>query len=767
MYELPSAQLIDALTRSTTCRERDVLRCRTVVRRLSQDLPVFDSTWIDALVQSGKLSPFQAEMLQAGRSDQLRLADMLLIDLLSNEQYHRCYLARSANRQQFFRVEEFPEDQIPAAQAVTRLLEAAYHPGLEKPAPQYLARETSLYVITPFQQGLTARDLLIRQGRFTPEFLSLVAGFLRERLSQYARTGFVHGDIRPGNLFLGCSGSLFLLNGGVRPEAQPRWTLQTRLPFESYDHFAPEILHTGKWTHESDLYAAGCLLWQLACGRPAWFSVDPLFKINAHVEQRIPDVRELAPETDEQTTRLISQWTSPDPRLRTVSTTPQRSASARSLTSPQLISRSVRQHAIARNSFPISRHDQAKTVALGSSAAVCLAFLMWQAVGVVAASSWTEWKTIPVISSLNRQTSTPAELKEDPDQLRPLPAPQEDGTLVLEPGIRYRADDVSVVGPLLVSVQKPVETEGQPAPGLLKAEVVVTGSPWRLWGTDIRLQDILITNENPGSTAASGKKRAGETESPALCVCQSMNLHVERTVFRHSADKDSQNQPGENEVKGIAWRPIARMEPHQGVIRFVNCHFSQATTGLYIAGESRQIRFENCLMTGPHELVRFAENQKSSTLPGITLDQTTVRDAQSVVLVDLPVIPEQTSVKLDLDVTNCVFDLNEAQASLVRFLSPDDPSRSIQSINVLGQNALLGKNNALVSWTRSRQYPARVIATEGIVEGLLSYEIQFPGAAESRPEASELTSYDGPRWNSLAPGVQTAEWQVETENLFR
>ena len=64
MWEPPTEELRGRLLTLNLCSPRDWRRCRPIVRRLARDLPTFDSVWLDALVQLGRLTPFQARRLE-------------------------------------------------------------------------------------------------------------------------------------------------------------------------------------------------------------------------------------------------------------------------------------------------------------------------------------------------------------------------------------------------------------------------------------------------------------------------------------------------------------------------------------------------------------------------------------------------------------------------------------------------------------------------------------------------------------------------------
>src|SRR5262249_45959926 len=66
----------------------------------------------------------------------------------------------------------------------------------------------------------------------------------------------------------------------------------------------------------SELYAFGCLLWELLAGRPPFPTGDPLAKLAAHQSRRVPDIREFAPDTPQPLADAIGALTERNPSRR-------------------------------------------------------------------------------------------------------------------------------------------------------------------------------------------------------------------------------------------------------------------------------------------------------------------------------------------------------------------------------------------------------------------------------------------------------------------
>ena len=61
----PSEKLLNLLTSSGLCHRAELDLCEPLVRRLSQELPDFDSVWLDALGERKLLTPWQADQILA------------------------------------------------------------------------------------------------------------------------------------------------------------------------------------------------------------------------------------------------------------------------------------------------------------------------------------------------------------------------------------------------------------------------------------------------------------------------------------------------------------------------------------------------------------------------------------------------------------------------------------------------------------------------------------------------------------------------------
>src|SRR5690606_22957732 len=129
-------------------------------------------------------------------------------------------------------------------------------------------------IVSPCHEGESLSRLLVRRGRFPVDVVHKLAYELARQLS--ATGTLPHGDLRPSNVLLTSRGEVVLLNWGILNAMVPVISLHRRLPLEAWDGFAPERLEAGRpASTTADMYALGCLLWQLLTGRVPYGMVEP------------------------------------------------------------------------------------------------------------------------------------------------------------------------------------------------------------------------------------------------------------------------------------------------------------------------------------------------------------------------------------------------------------------------------------------------------------------------------------------------------------
>jgi eukaryotic-like serine/threonine-protein kinase len=147
------------------------------------------------------------------------------------------------------------------------------------------------YIVMEYVDGRTLRDLLRDDRRLLPErALEITDGVLRA-LDYSHRNGIVHRDIKPGNVMLTRTGEVKVMDFGIaRAVSDTQATMtQTAQVIGTAQYLSPEQARGERVDARSDLYSAGCLLYELLTGRPPFTGDSPVAIAYQHVrEQPVP-----------------------------------------------------------------------------------------------------------------------------------------------------------------------------------------------------------------------------------------------------------------------------------------------------------------------------------------------------------------------------------------------------------------------------------------------------------------------------------------------
>ena len=142
--------------------------------------------------------------------------------------------------------------------------------------------------------GRTLRDILREGRKILPErALEITSGVL-SALDYSHRAGIIHRDIKPGNVMLTPSGDVKVMDFGIAraiSDASSTMT-QTAAVVGTAQYLSPEQARGETVDSRSDVYSAGCLLYELLTGRPPFVGDSPVAVAYQHVrEPAVPPSR--------------------------------------------------------------------------------------------------------------------------------------------------------------------------------------------------------------------------------------------------------------------------------------------------------------------------------------------------------------------------------------------------------------------------------------------------------------------------------------------
>ncbi|KOU37258.1 MULTISPECIES: protein kinase domain-containing protein [unclassified Streptomyces] len=193
---------------------------------------------------------------------------------------------------------------------------AVYDSGEDRVGPN-----TVPYIVMELVEGRTIRDLLISAEAPGPEQALIITSGVLEALAYSHQHGIVHRDIKPANVIITETGAVKVMDFGIARAlhgAQSTMT-QTGMVMGTPQYLSPEQALGKAVDHRSDLYATGCLLYELLALRPPFTGETPLSVVYQHVQDapvppsQLPEGQHIPQELDGLVMRSLAK--DPDDRF--------------------------------------------------------------------------------------------------------------------------------------------------------------------------------------------------------------------------------------------------------------------------------------------------------------------------------------------------------------------------------------------------------------------------------------------------------------------
>ncbi|RSN84849.1 serine/threonine protein kinase, partial [Streptomyces sp. WAC 05379] len=167
-----------------------------------------------------------------------------------------------------------PDDQGPddARRATSRILRTSERIGLLRPGRVATVLDAveeagSLWIVTEWIDGTPLGALLAQQGTFNYVRAARIGLELLDVLEAAHVAGITHGELSPGQVFVGADGSVVVTGFGLAGA-----TLAPRVAAPSYA--SPEQARDERIGPASDLWALGAILYTMVEGRPPYRERD-------------------------------------------------------------------------------------------------------------------------------------------------------------------------------------------------------------------------------------------------------------------------------------------------------------------------------------------------------------------------------------------------------------------------------------------------------------------------------------------------------------
>ncbi|MFD0689445.1 serine/threonine-protein kinase [Actinomadura fibrosa] len=174
-----------------------------------------------------------------------------------------------------------------------------------------------LFLVMEMIEGATIADVIAEQGPLPVAWAAAVAAQVCSVLAVAHERAVVHRDIKPQNLMLTPEATVKVLDFGVAAVMDaagvPRIT-RTGEVVGTPAYMAPEQLRSEPATPRTDLYALGCVLYEMLAGAPVFTATSPHALTFKHLEEPPAPLRR--PDLPPELARLVGRLLAKDASLR-------------------------------------------------------------------------------------------------------------------------------------------------------------------------------------------------------------------------------------------------------------------------------------------------------------------------------------------------------------------------------------------------------------------------------------------------------------------
>ena len=172
------------------------------------------------------------------------------------------------------------------------------------------------YLAMEYLEGTTLAWLIDENGRLPVAWAAAIGAQIATGLAAAHRAGVVHRDLKPANVMVTIGGVVKVLDFGVGlilDDVDGGRLTSSEVTVGTARYMAPEQARQRAVTGAADLYALGCVLYEMLAGAPP-FDGDTTYELlNRHVEQVPAPVRTLRSEVPEDLDALVSRLLEKDP----------------------------------------------------------------------------------------------------------------------------------------------------------------------------------------------------------------------------------------------------------------------------------------------------------------------------------------------------------------------------------------------------------------------------------------------------------------------
>lgn len=142
------------------------------------------------------------------------------------------------------------------------------------------------YIVMEYVDGVTLRDIVHNDGPMPPKRAIEVIADACQALNFSHQHGIIHRDVKPANIMISKTGAVKVMDFGIaRALADSHSVTQTAAVIGTAQYLSPEQAKGESVDARSDVYALGCVLYEVLTGEPPFVGDTPVAVAYQHVRE--------------------------------------------------------------------------------------------------------------------------------------------------------------------------------------------------------------------------------------------------------------------------------------------------------------------------------------------------------------------------------------------------------------------------------------------------------------------------------------------------
>lgn len=169
------------------------------------------------------------------------------------------------------------------------------------------------YIVMEYVEGETLKDLIRREAPLSLGQALHIMDQISSALEHAHENSIVHRDVKPQNILIDYNGRVKVTDFGIAVAMSSATITHTNSVIGSAHYFSPEQARGGYADTKSDIYSLGIVLFEMLTGELPFSGTSPISVALKHLQEEIPEPRELNPGIPQSVENIILRAMTKDP----------------------------------------------------------------------------------------------------------------------------------------------------------------------------------------------------------------------------------------------------------------------------------------------------------------------------------------------------------------------------------------------------------------------------------------------------------------------